>query len=124
MNEQIEKMAMAICKSRLEGVGFNRCFRCFVNDACLYQDIAKHLFNEGYRKQSEKGLILSVDGITGYFPKEFIADAISAYIKTKDTPPERCVACGDIIPEGKQVCVACERGKKYGYKFKAQRRKR
>ena len=26
------------------------------------------------------------------------------------TGPERCVCCGEIIPEGRQVCGACERG--------------
>lgn len=24
-------------------------------------------------------------------------------------PEERCVMCGEVIPEGRQVCVACER---------------
>ena len=26
---------------------------------------------------------------------------------------ERCVCCGDIIPEGMQVCRACEQGRIY-----------
>lgn len=26
--------------------------------------------------------------------------------------PERCVCCGEIIPEGRQVCPQCERRKK------------
>ncbi len=29
----------------------------------------------------EKGLVLTFDGATGYFPKEFIVEAIRAYIK-------------------------------------------
>lgn len=24
--------------------------------------------------------------------------------------PDRCVCCGEIIPEGRQVCPNCERG--------------
>lgn len=26
-----------------------------------------------------------------------------------DNMPERCVCCGEIIPEGRQVCPQCER---------------
>lgn len=27
--------------------------------------------------------------------------------KEQVTPPEKCVSCGDIIPEGRQVCPNC-----------------
>lgn len=27
----------------------------------------------------------------------------------------RCVCCGDIIPEGRQICPACEKGYKHGH---------
>lgn len=26
--------------------------------------------------------------------------------------PERCICCGEIIPEGRQVCPSCESGRK------------
>lgn len=32
--------------------------------------------------------------------------------KEKATPPEKCVVCGDIIPEGRQVCPNCEKERK------------
>lgn len=32
-------------------------------------------------KAEEKGLVLTIDGATGYFPKEFIVEAIKAYMK-------------------------------------------
>ena len=30
------------------------------------------------------------------------------------TYPERCACCGDVIPEGRQICVKCER---LGYQY-------
>ena len=34
-------------------------------------------------KTEEKGLVLTIDGVTGYFPEEFIVEAIKAYMKQK-----------------------------------------
>ena len=39
-------------------------------------------------------------------------DAIHKAVKTKDgntiTDANRCVCCGEIIPEGRQTCILCE----------------
>lgn len=39
---------------------------------CFYEETAE-----------EKGLVLTIDGATGYFPREFIVEAIKAYMKQK-----------------------------------------
>lgn len=61
----------------------------------------------GYRKQSEsneKGLILTIDGVGGYFPKEFIVEAIKTHMRQRVGEWEQqprpyedeivCTACG------------------------------
>ena len=62
----------------------NECFKgkdgftdCDVCEACL-------LYEAGYRKQSEDGLILTFDGASGYFPKEFITQAVKEYKARQD----------------------------------------
>lgn len=50
--KQIEEMAMAICVDRKVAY-VDDCNECHVHGDCLYQSIAKGLYNAGYRKQSE-----------------------------------------------------------------------
>ena len=45
---------------------------------------AEALYRAGYRKRSGEGLILTFDGATGYFPKEFIIEAIKTHMKKSD----------------------------------------
>jgi hypothetical protein len=33
----------------------------------------------------------------------------NVFVCKNGTPHETCVACGDVIPEGRQVCPRCER---------------
>ena len=35
------------------------------------------------KKADENGLVLTIDGATAYFPKDFIIEAVKAYIKEK-----------------------------------------
>lgn len=34
----------------------------------------------------------------------------NVFVCKNGTPHETCVACGDVIPEGRQVCPNCEGG--------------
>ena len=50
--QQIEKMALTICKNR--GVAnVDNCKKCRCHEDCLYQDIACSLHREDYRKKNE-----------------------------------------------------------------------
>ena len=50
--EQIYEMALDLCISR--GVAYvDDCRKCRVHEDCLYQSMARGLYNAGYRKQSE-----------------------------------------------------------------------
>ena len=61
------------------------------------KDCAEALYNAGYRKQSEDGLMLTFDGATGYFPKEFIIDAIKAYQKQSEGIANNATTTGEWI---------------------------
>lgn len=39
---------------------------------------------------------------------------LPAYLAKQNAQAEKCVCCGEIIPEGRQVCPACEGGAKDG----------
>ena len=39
-------------------------------------------------------------------------DQVAQAMLNKAAPDNKCVACGDIIPEGRQVCPGCEGGEK------------
>ena len=51
--EQIEEMALTICKNRMVADEDDVCRKCKSHEDCLYQDIACGLYRSGYRKQSE-----------------------------------------------------------------------
>lgn len=72
--EQIEEMAQIYDEARLKACetlgGMNE------GEGMWY---AKAFYEAGYRRQSGDGLILTFNGATGYFPKEFIIEAIKAY---------------------------------------------
>lgn len=38
-----------------------------------------------------------------------LPDIPKQQIEQKPTYVDRCICCGEIIPEGRQICVACER---------------
>lgn len=42
----------------------------------------------------------------------YLSHKIRDDIQLYRTPENRCVCCGEIIPEGRQVCPNCEGGKK------------
>ena len=52
-------------------------------------------------------LIEKIDERIKYY-REFYADRYQAKSRREIKPmPDRCVCCGDIIPEGTQVCINC-----------------
>lgn len=68
--------------------------------------LEESLYKAGYRKQSEDGLMLTFDGATGYFPKEFIIDAIKAYQKQSEGEWKKSDKNGISI-NGYMVCSVC-----------------
>ena len=50
--KEIEEMARVIAASRNACVGKD-CANCILGNGCLYQEIARALYTEGYRKQVE-----------------------------------------------------------------------
>lgn len=66
----------------------------------------QNLYKMGYCKQSEDGLMLTFDGATGYFPKEFIIDAIKAYQKQSEGEWKKSDKNGISI-NGYMVCSVC-----------------
>jgi hypothetical protein len=72
--EQIEEMAKIL-------IDYKNKNHIMASTAIL-ADYAEELYNAGYRKQSDgDGLLLTFDGATGYFPKEFIIEAIKTHMK-------------------------------------------
>ena len=64
----------------------------------------QNLYKMGYRKQSVDGLILTVGGATGYFPKEFIEEAVSKSLEHKQSEGEWVIKGGYFQ---RLVCTAC-----------------
>ena len=60
------------------------------------------------------GLLITIDGKTGYFPKEFIEEAIKAYTNQNDLDP--CDVCRFAPPSslGGKPCTICPAQKKGG----------
>jgi hypothetical protein len=100
--EQIEEMAKIL-------IDYKNKNHIMASTAIL-ADYAEELYNADYRKQSDcDGLLLTFDGATGYFPKEFIIEAIKTHMKqsvgewkqTKepmgwhDVDCVECSACGE-----------------------------
>lgn len=93
----------------------------FTSNYGTYNAVANYLVNKGYRKQSEgEGLVLTFDGATGYFPKEFIIEAIRAYSKQKKgswkvikptrengEPSYICSVCGALYHEDVREWKGC-----------------
>lgn len=78
--KQIEEMAEVYDKARLmacETLGSMN------EGAAMWY--SKAFYEAGYRKQSDgDGLLLTFDGATGYFPKEFIIEAIKTHMKQSE----------------------------------------
>lgn len=50
-------------------------------------------------------------GIYPAFVSSVIKRVAKEMLEGHGTPPEKCVSCGEIIPEGRQVCPTCEHAK-------------
>lgn len=48
-------------------------------------------------------------GLHGYVVRDFVIDLIENFPTSQISNAETCVACGEVIPEGRQVCPNCER---------------
>ena len=64
----------------------------------------------------DDGLILTINGVTGYFPKEFIIEAIETHIKIKQSEFAPCDVCLFNPPSsiGGKPCTVCPAQKKVG----------
>ena len=49
-----------------------------------------------------------IDALRGI--DDFIADLLEEYMIREISNEEKCLVCGDVIPEGRQVCPNCEEG--------------
>ncbi len=71
-------------------------------------------FREIYKQLGKANLDLERYGRRIREQKEEILDLLAKLdgaIAGHGTPPETCTSCGDVIPEGRQVCPTCENAK-------------
>lgn len=68
--------------------------------------------NETVRKMQEDIKERCIKGgIYPAFVKNVIETVAKEIVEGHGTPPETCTSCGDVIPEGRQVCPNCENTK-------------
>ena len=90
-------------------------------------DIGKDLqtaYNEGYADGKADTIKRFADRLKRYYDdrEKYLGYSIAynidqvaeAMLKGNTTTDNKCVACGEIIPEGRQVCPGCEGGGRDG----------
>ena len=101
----IEELAEENERLRASSVDY-RNIPCFVADAKA--DTARNIFAEidkfGKRPIPEASPV--------YILKQSDMDEIRNKHIPRGTPQDTCISCGEVIPEGRQVCLTCEKIRK------------
>ena len=71
---------------------------------CADYDMKKHRCRRGATREE--------DPRNPFYDDCPLPDAVAATDINVGATAEHCVCCGDIIPEGRQVCIRCEGGTK------------
>ena len=128
--KKIDEITKDICPYHNEYGTCEKCKKDFedVGEPCYFRGIANIIIKNGYRKQSDYesgGLVLTIDGATGYFPQEFIIEAIKTHMKQSEGEWEMCLynshcSCGKSEKVIRYKCSVCNRiayPQPYGLKF-------
>lgn len=72
------------------------------------------VFYGGLMEASARSSRLEEQEYLRLHPPDRKDDAAASRRMDNDTSSERCVCCGEIIPEGRQVCSSCEEKRREG----------